>query len=324
MAALEDVESLARSQAGCVTRSQARGAGLSISHIDWCVASGRWAAPYQSVYVVDAFTLDHFSPPFVTRLGAAILHCGMDAVACLESAAHLHGLPTPTVEPRVQICLPPGAERHQRHGVELHFRRLQPDAVVERPLQGWPHPIRCTSALQTAADALRTWAEWESVSLLDAALAADLLPEGWMDAITATTHRRRGAVAARDRARKADARSQSPLETRVRLIAVAHNRPPDHLQLQVRDTHGVVLGYGDMAWELPGGRVLIAECDGRAFHEGPAALLRDRRRANDFSAVGGVDVVRFTWEDTLRPAYIRHVLDQHLSADAPRNRSSPS
>ena len=127
-----------------------------------------------------------------------------------------------------------------------------------------------------------------------------------------------GRSAAASAANLADGRSQSPLETRVRLIAAAAGRPPHDLQYEVRDTRGIVLGYGDMAWHRPDSRVLIAECDGRIWHESPSAVLRDRRRSNDFSAVGGIDMVRFTWDDTLRPSYIRHVLDQHLSENAPR------
>lgn len=256
MAVVDDVESLARKQSGCLSREQARRAGLSVPQIDWYVASGRWAALFESTYVVDAFAIDTAALPFATRLGAALLDCGPGAVACLETAARLLGLPTPAShEARVQLCLPPGQERHQRPGVELHFRRLRPDSIVERAAPGLPESVRCTSAVQTAADAARTWSEWDSVSLLDAAIATGQLPAGWQDAIAARTSRMRGAVAARDRANLADGRSQSPLETRVRLIAAAAGRPPHDLQYEVRDTRGIVLGYGTWRGTCP-----TAEC----------------------------------------------------------------
>jgi hypothetical protein len=321
MTALEDAESFARAQADCLSRVQAQGFGLSSSQVDSCLASGRWVALFEAVYLVDAYALDPRHLPFSTQLGAALLNAGPNAVACLETSAAVHALPTPPrFQARVKLILPPGKERHQRPGVDLHFRRLDPTSIVARTVPWWPWPIRCTSVLQTAADALRTWSGWDSVSLLDAAIAAGQLTLGWQDAIVTAVHGQRGAVAARRRALLADGRSQSPLETRVRLIAGERGRPPDELQYEVRDRRGVLLGYGDLAWHLPDGRVLIVECDGKAWHESPAAVLRDRRRGNDFSAVGGIDVVRFTWDDTRRPSYIRHVLDQHLSLTAPRRR----
>jgi hypothetical protein len=197
--------------------------------------------------------------------------------------------------------------------VELHFRDVGLRDVCRRGLPGVPGlPVRCTTVVQTAADALRTWSEWDSVSLLDAALSRGDLPANWPDAIEERIYRMRGAVAARKRLALADGRSESPLETRVRLIAAACERAPDALQYEVHDARGILLGRADMAWHRADGRLLVAECDGRMWHEAPQAVFRDRHRTNAFSGVGGIDVVRFTWADTARPAYIRRVLDQHL------------
>ena len=65
--------------------------------------------------------------------------------------------------------------------------------------------------------------------------------------------------------------------------------------------------------------MLIAEADGKEPHEQPAALFRDRRRANDFLRTGWVDMVRFTWHDP--ETYVRATLRSHLGGrpQAPRS-----
>ena len=59
---------------------------------------------------------------------------------------------------------------------------------------------------------------------------------------------------ARSRGTWRTARAESPLETRVRLLATDAGYPPDELQLPERDAYGQVLGFGDLAWWLSGGR----------------------------------------------------------------------
>src|SRR5207245_6175152 len=123
--------------------------------------------------------------------------------------------------------------------------------------------------------------------------------------LTALMAGRRSAVSGRARLAEADGRAQSPLETRIRLIASDVGFPADTLQLPVVDRQGHLLGYGDLAWFRPGRRMLIAECDGASVHTAPAAVLRDRYRSNDFITRGEVDIVRFTWRDAEQPTYVR-------------------
>ncbi len=151
-----------------------------------------------------------------------------------------------------------------------------------------------------------------AVSVLDSALHLGLVSAVELPDLRLRTFRRRGAAISSTWWDLADGRAESPLETRVRLRATDFGYPPDSLQQPVYGPNGVLLGYGDLAWRLPGGRLLIAEADGRGPHELPTALFRDRRRANDFSALGTVVMVRFTWDDTMHPEYIRAVLRSHL------------
>jgi hypothetical protein len=301
---------------------------MSASRIDWLVARGVWLVIHPGVYLVDVLVNEGMagSDGFATRLNAALLLHGRHAVACLDSAARVYGLPVPPGRtPPIQLCLPRGAERHQRPGIDLHFRQLPAGAVSDvlpRGESASARAVRATSLTQTVADVLRTWHDWDAVSLLDAALASGALPAGWRDTVEASVHRGRGALAARRRLPLGDARAQSPLETRVRLIATAAGLPPDELQHPIRDDRGVLLGYADLVWFKPDGRTLVVEADGRRWHELPEALFRDRRRANDFSGVGDVDMVRFTWADTRRSQYIVGMLQRHLRPSRNHPRAS--
>ena len=46
----------------------------------------------------------------------------------------------------------------------------------------------------------------------------------------------------------------------------------------------------------------------------PAALFRDRQRANDFT-LANVDVIRFTWSDSHCPTYVAGVVRRGLVRD---------
>ena len=113
-------------------------------------------------------------------------------------------------------------------------------------------------------------------------------------------------------------RAESPLETFARLQCTDAGMPPDELQVEIRSAAGHLLGRGDLGWRLDGDRWLIAEIDGREFHESPEAVLHDRRRQNALLTTGRVDLLRFTWPDitarTVIPAAIRAALRRPTGA----------
>jgi hypothetical protein len=102
------------------------------------------------------------------------------------------------------------------------------------------------------------------------------------------------------------------LESFARLQGADAGLAPDELQVEFRAPDGRVLGRGDLGWSLGGGRWLIAEIDGREFHESPRAVLHDRRRQNALITSGRVDLLRFTAADIAArhviPAAIRDAL----------------
>lgn len=76
--------------------------------------------------------------------------------------------------------------------------------------------------------------------------------------------------------------------------------PPDTLRQEVRDHDGHLLGIGDLAWLRTR---ILGEADGAGPHATPEAVFVDRHRQNNIVNAGW-HLLRFTWQDTLRPDVI--------------------
>lgn len=276
--------------------------GCSRDGIRRDVHAGRLDRPHRGIVTSPGEKTD------AERLAAAMLHVGPEAVAVIGSAALQHslqGLPRGWLP---QIAVPPGLEKRQRAGIDLHFWDLSEDDVMV--IGG----LLTTRPRRTLADACRLLPRLQAVALVDSALHLGRVTESEMEAIECLMSRRRHCVTGRRWLRQARVGAQSPLETRVRLIADDAGLPPDELQMEIRDASGLVLGYADLGYRLPGGRLLAVEADGQSVHSLPAAVLHDRRRQNAFLSDAGVMVARFTWADTRTPTYIPSVLRPLLSA----------
>jgi hypothetical protein len=276
--------------------TQAVAAGRSRDSVQRDVEAGRVERLYRGVYSVPG-SQDPLLP-----LRAARLHLGQTAVAVLGSAAVAHGLQGMPNNHPPQMAVPPGLEKRQRAGLDLHFWDL-PDGHVEE-VSG----LRVTTIARTLADSCRLLPRFTAVSLVDSALDQRLIDEDGLALARSLMARRRNCVPGRTALSQARRGAQSPLETRVRLRATDGGCPPDLLQVPVHDEAGRVVGYGDAGYRLPDGGWLIVEADGRSVHEAPPALLHDRHRQNAFVSVPGVIVVRFAWADTRDPATIPAVL----------------
>lgn len=308
-----DVTTRSRALGACgvLTRQELGAAGWSRGQIDSRIRRGEWRPLLRGVLLIDA---DTHPPawadlPFEVRLAAARAFHGVKATFVHETAAQLLGLQgLPPDDGTIRIRLPPGSERHQQPGVDVHPLTLR--SSEESQWGGWP----ITSAGRTVTDLMLRLPRLSAVSVLDSALNLGLIRPDELDDLRLRTFRRRRALISSGWWALADGRADSPLETRVRLLATDIGYPPDHLQYPVCGDGGELFGFGDLGWELGGGRLLIAEADGHAPHELPSALFRDRHRANDFASLGTIEMVRFTWADTTRPEYLRSVLRQHLGA----------
>jgi Transcriptional regulator, AbiEi antitoxin len=299
------VRRIAASQDGMVTLDQARRAGLALHTVEGYVRRGRWRRLAHGAYLVDAEP--GVPAPRRARIRAAVTSFGPRAVAVLDTAAELHGIAGLRGTEVVHVAVPGELSRPGRatdSTVVVHQRKLPPGALstVDR--------IPTTNPLWTVTDTILVVDHFAAVSVLDSALNQGLLGPAGLAAIPALLRGRRGAVTARRAIGRADARAQSPLETRVRLRCVDGRVPPDVLQIPVRDEDGYLLGVGDLGWLTA--RV-IAEADGAGPHGTLQALFEDRQRQNRIVNAGWV-VLRFTWADALRPDYIPYVVRRALVA----------
>jgi len=226
---------------------------------------------------------------------------GSEAVAALGTAAELHGMAGLGQSGAIHVSVPGAAAKPRRAtdpALVIHQLAVSPTDVCD--VGGIP----VTTPVRTAADLILRVDRYAAVSLLDSALNRELISPEEFAAIPARIRGHRGAVAGRAHLAEADGRAQSPLETRVRLRCVDGRVRPDALQHAVRDDDGYILGIGDLAWLRA--RVL-GEADGRAPHALPDAIFQDRRRQNRLANAGWL-ILRFTWQDTLDPGYIPHVV----------------
>ncbi|WP_444949486.1 type IV toxin-antitoxin system AbiEi family antitoxin domain-containing protein [Micromonospora ureilytica] len=304
MDALDVVRRVAAVRDGVVTLGQARSAGLATHEVQRLCRAGRWRVVARGTYLVDADLYD--GVPRAARIRAAVASFGPAAAAVLATAAELHGLAGLRATDVIDLSVPGPIARPARLAhpeVVVHQLVIQPEQLVR------VNGITVTGPLRTLADVSLRVDRFSAVSVLDSALNRGLVTTDDLLSVPRLIRGRRGAVAARDYFGEADGRSQSPLETRTRLRCVDGKVPPDALQLEVRDEDGYLLGIGDLGWRGPR---IIAEADGRGPHNAPEAAYADRRRQNRLVNAGWT-VLRFTWQDTLRPDCIPWTVRQAIT-----------
>jgi hypothetical protein len=221
----------------------------------------------------------------------------------------------------VEVGVVGGPSRHGRRPAEIALRGRDEEAptVVVRQYEIASEELVVHAGLQCRAlpaslvDTALEVDRGTALAMMDSALNQGLLTgdELWRAVLHAAG--RRGVVALRALAELTDPRAESQIESRVRLACIDGAIPPDELQYPVYDAHGHLLAVGDIAWVKGRRRPLIAEADGASVHSLPQAVFRDRRRGNALVAQS-CDTVRFTYADSLRPAYIVSVVKAALAA----------
>jgi very-short-patch-repair endonuclease len=233
-----------------------------------------WRRLLQGVWILATTTPDRS-----TWLAAARLVMPVDAVVCGLSAVTEHG---PDVRRVDDVVVHVGFTRsvpRRRAGLRLRELTLLPDEVVR--IGRW----LVTSAARTAYDCARWLPLVEAVVVVDALLHAGL-----------TTPEEIAAVMARHRGERwisrvgrvlslADGRSESPMESRLRLLLVRAGLGGLEPQFEVYDAGGVFVGRLDLAYV--DARVAV-EYDG-AWHW--QQRREDDRRRDALRALGWTIVV---------------------------------
>jgi hypothetical protein len=133
----------------------------------------------------------------------------------------------------------------------------------------------------------------EAVVIADMALQAGLVSR---DALREWVDRRagrKGVGAARRVIELAEAASESPMETRLRMLIVMNGLPRPEVQVTVRDESGAFVGRPDLYY--PEHRLGL-EYDGETHR---SSLVEDNRRQNRL-LLADVRLLRFTGADVLR------------------------
>ena len=262
---------------GPFTVTEARRAGLKRWHLE----GASWRRIGAGVYVWAALAM---TP--VLRLEAARFRVPPSAAFSGMTAAWLHGLDVSPCDP-IEVIVPAAGQGWESGHVVVRRAALDDGEVVMR------RGFRTTSLHRTLSDLSRKLSVVEAVVITDLALHAGLISHaeliGWIE----VRARQKGVAALRRVLEFAEAGTESPMETRLRMLLVLNGLPRPEVQVTVRDESGCFLGRPDLYYRE---HRLGLEYDGETHR---MSLVEDNRRQNRL-LTAGVRLLRFTGADVLR------------------------
>jgi very-short-patch-repair endonuclease len=216
------------------------------------------------------------------RAQALVLVIDDNVVVCDRSAAWLHGIDLPGPEglsmvPPLEVYRTGGQNRTRRTQCKGGKRTLSPSDVQQ--VRGIP----VTTPLRTALDLGRFLRRYEAIGAIDALMRVGGLTVDDLARELPRFRGARGVVQLRGLVVRADPRSESMAESRLRLAMIDHGLPDPEVQWPVRDERGNVIYRLDLAY--PDLKLAI-EYDGRDFHTSPAQRARDQRRREHLRQLG--------------------------------------
>lgn len=251
---MQSVESLARRQAGVVSRAQVVAAGHSPGWLRGRLARGHWQRVQPGVYAT--FSGDLTWP---AKAHAALLYAGPGAALGFEAAAYAHGMRIRAPQ-RLDVWVPHTRKVRRQPGLTIH-RRVD----LDRHCHGMPR---------------RTWPEWtvlditqrlvrpdDVVATVTMGVTGGARPHELADAIS-RSNRVRWRALLTDLVGDVDLGIESPLERRYHYdVERRHGLPRSALQERERLLYGMI--RCDVRYRAFATRV---ELDGQ---------LHDRRRDDD-------------------------------------------
>lgn len=205
-----------------------------------------------------------------------------EAVFSGRTAGWLHGLDLPPADPVAAIVS--DARFSFRAGIKLHRAMLAPTDVVR--LRGLP----VTSALRTAVDLASRKPIVDAVVALDMALHRRLISLTELRSFREANRGIKGIATLGRAIELAEPATQSPMETRLRLLLVMAGLPRPQAQVSLHDPLGRFLGRPDLYYRA---NRLGLEYDGATHRDN---LVKDNRRQNRLLN-GGIRLLRFTAAD---------------------------
>ncbi len=277
------------------TATQASSAGVDRRQLRLLVDSGTVQRASRGGYVVRKTS----EADSIARIRLALLQ-HPSCLASHQSALALLNLPTWSLpmDP-VHLCFVQGRTRTRERDLVMH----SPAPAMRMALvDGWRSVDAATAAAQVAASGALDAA----VCAADGALHRELTNVERFAEVVASWGSNRGARIVRAMLELTDGRSESPGETRLRLIV---RRLGLAVTPQVWVTaNGRRYRVDLLADEYP----LILEFDGMVKYEGAGganALIAEKQREDDLRREHAV--IRFAWHD-LKPEIVKHHLEQGL------------
>lgn len=190
----------------------------------------------------------------------------------------------------VDDCAPVELKHDNRHrlpGLLIRGDAMQDDEV------GVIADLPLTTPARTALDLACWYPRNDAVVAIDALARATRLELADVGALAQRYPGRRNIVAAREAIDLADAGSESPQETRLRLLLVDGGLPKPETQIPIFDERGRQVARGDMGWE---GWKIIVEYDGDHHRTDERQYHGDILRSERIQAAGWI-LVRVTAKD---------------------------
>jgi len=219
------------------------------------------------------------------RLEAALKRLPASAAFSGLTAAWLNGLDVKPCDP-IDVTVPLDAGVSARAGMTLRRSTLRRDEVLR--VRG----VRATTLLRTLVDVSRRLALTEAVVIADMAMQAGLVDRDRFESWARARVRGPGAAKVRRVVEHAEPKSESRMETRLRMLLVLAGLPRPVAQVSLQDAKGRFLGRPDLYY--PAARLGI-EYDGAIHRE---SLVADNRRQNRLLGEG-IRLLRFTAADVL-------------------------
>ncbi len=282
---------------GYATRAALLGEGVTRHGLAVAVSERRVVRLRRGVYALGM-------PDGMAALRAAAV--ALKGVVSHDSAAIMWGLEV-VHEPRQRITVARNRSRATFDGVVVS--RGDVGATVVR------EGLRVTSVIRTLLDCAAVLALEEAVVVVDSAFRMGLVTPA---ELSLAARRVRGPHARKVRrvVRLSDPKSESVLESLLRVLLVLSGIAPDQSQFVLRDSSGRI-GRVDFVYLRAR---LIVEADGFEFHSNRADYRRDRRRSNAFCRLDW-SLLRFTWEDVrFHPEYVVEAVRFELSKGPRRQR----
>jgi very-short-patch-repair endonuclease len=238
-------------------------------------------------------------PDLIGRLAALDLFMGQRVVACMGTAAALHGF---DLENTCAVhVLDPGVRMRPTVGLMVHQRTGAPLQRVAGRL--------ATAPAWTAVEVARQLRRPRALAALDAALHSLACTRAELESAVREQKGRRGIVQVRELVQYADGRAESGMESEARLVMIDFGLPRPELQYEIHGRHGE-LWRVDFAW--PDQRV-AAEYESLDWHVGKAEMLSDKKRFAGVQELAWT-VIPIVVDDVRRqPRRLADRIDYHLS-----------